>query len=210
MSAARGQPGDRSDRLSSDAMQSGVREVFPVEAKRRRVEEEEQVLETEDTIDPEAMREFEKRMADHNVDKEGGAWKLLFDEFVVDRLKEKSPMGWAREMRRRNIEVGPINREEEDQADEDEVDRGDVEGGEDVGTEGRRVRYPTVPYVPTAKERREHSITHYPHRTWCECCMAGRAISGAHRKSKDEANPLAGEFHFDYCFLKMRSKMRRL
>ena len=40
-----------------DAMQSGVREVFPVEAKRRRVEEEEeQVLETEDTIDPETMR----------------------------------------------------------------------------------------------------------------------------------------------------------
>ena len=134
-------------------------------------------------------------MADNQVDKEGGAWKLLFDEFVVDRLKQNSPMGWAREMRRRNIE--PVNSEEEVQADEDDAgsaERRDEEdvGTEDVGTEGRRVRHPTVPYVPTAKERREHNITHYPHRTWCECCMAGRAIAGAHGKSKDEANPLAG------------------
>ena len=32
--------------------------------------------------------------------------------------------------------------------------------------------------------------------------MAGRAIAGAHGKSKDEVDPSAGEFHFDYCFLK--------
>ena len=43
--------------------------MFPVEAKRRRVEEEEQILETEETIDPEAMREFEQRIADNDVDR---------------------------------------------------------------------------------------------------------------------------------------------
>ena len=56
-----GQSGVRSDRVSPDAMQRAEREVFPVEAKRRRVDAEEHVLETEDTIDPEAMREFEKK-----------------------------------------------------------------------------------------------------------------------------------------------------
>ena len=32
--------------------------------------------------------------------------------------------------------------------------------------------------------------------------MAGRAIAGAHSKSRDESDPNAGEFHFGYCFLR--------
>ena len=32
--------------------------------------------------------------------------------------------------------------------------------------------------------------------------MAGRAVAGRHVSSKDEIDPRAGEFHFDYCFLK--------
>ena len=68
------------------------------------------------------------------------------------------------------------------------------------------MRFPTLPYVPTEKERREHNVTHYPHRTWCECCVSGRSIAGAHGRSRDEADPSAGEFHFDYCFLKNEAK----
>ena len=33
--------------------------------------------------------------------------------------------------------------------------------------EGRPVRAPNPPYVHTAKERGEHSATHYPPRSWC-------------------------------------------
>ena len=78
--------------------------------------------------------------------------------------------------------------------------RGQVESEEPE--KGRRMRGPTTPYVPTEHERREHNLTHYPHRTWCECCMVGRAVAGRHVSSKDESDPRAGEFHFDYCFLK--------
>ena len=52
--------------------------------------------------------------------------------------------------------------------------------------DGRSVRVPTLPYVPTEKERREHNVTHYHHRTWCEVCMAGRAVAGAHRRNADD------------------------
>ena len=98
--------------------------------------------------------------------------------------------------------VGPVAEQAGDgdePADEPAADSEPV----DASSEGRPVRVPTLPYVPTEQERREHNVTHYPHRTWCECCMAGRAIAGAHAKSKDEIDPRAGELHFDYCFLKM-------
>ena len=36
--------------------------------------------------------------------------------------------------------------------------------------------------------------------------MSGRAVAGAHSRSKDESDPLAGKFHFDYCFLKNEVK----
>ena len=36
--------------------------------------------------------------------------------------------------------------------------------------------------------------------------MAGRAVAGAHPKSRDEVHPWAGEFHFDSCFLKNEVK----
>ena len=36
--------------------------------------------------------------------------------------------------------------------------------------------------------------------------MSGRAVAGAHSRNKDESDPLAGKFHFDYCFLKNEVK----
>ena len=75
-------------------------------------------------------------------------------------------------------------------------------GGDEPDEVGRLVRGPSVPYTPTDKERREHNRTHYPHRAWCEICMGGRAAAGRHRNCPDEVDVRAGEFHFDYCFLK--------
>ena len=96
----------------------------------------------------------------------------------------------------------------DDEDGEDGVGLGPAAGGNGEGksAEGRRVRGPSIPYVPTEKERREHNLSHYPHRTWCECCMAGRAVAGKHAPSADDSDPRACEFHFDYCFLKNVSK----
>ena len=119
------------------------------------------------------------------VDRRSAAWPLLMREVLVRRWRERQGQGQV---------------EEEAELESTEV------VGEDGTGEGRRVRGPTQPYTPTEKERREHNLTHYPHRTWCECCMVGRAIAGAHARSRDEADPHAGEFHFDYCFLKNEVK----
>ena len=117
---------------------------------------------------------------------------------------------WMREVRARELRtepidgavsgaVGPSGVDSGQQAEEEPIE------GESAG-EGRPMRGPTHPYVPTEKERREHNLTHYPHRTWCECCMAGRAIAGAHARSREESDPNAGELHFDYCFLKSAAR----
>ena len=174
-------------------------------SKKRRVESEIEELETEDTIDSQAYEEFVKRMQDHRIEKDSGAWKLLFDEVAVERLKEKNPSAWMRLMRARRLESegarsGEQGHEPEEEAAED--GRGNGGAGYVEAEEGRTVRSPTVPYVPNARERREHNVTHYPHRTWCDVCMRGRGIAGKHATGRDETDPSAGEFHFDYCFLK--------
>ena len=117
----------------------------------------------------------------------------------MERLRNRDVDSWRRERRRRDMEVdasvGPLRMDTAAGA------SGVIEP-DDEPTEGRKVRVPTLPYVPTEKERRDHNVTHYPHRTWCEICMAGRAVAGAHRRNDEESDPSAGEFHFDYCFLK--------
>ena len=79
--------------------------------------------------------------------------------------------------------------------------RGVVEPSE----EGREVRVPRAPYVPTAKERCEHDATHYPLRSWCPHCVRGRGIAGPHLRQEDDRVGDVGELHFDYCFLRGRA-----
>ena len=178
--------GGRSDRIRPGAKHSGdAREVLGVEG--------EQVSWSwrQETVDQEAMREFMRKHEESGVVRGPEVWKMFFDEFVTDRLQERDPPAFVRELCRRGL--APLTEEE----------LGAATGGREVvvpdgeSTEGRGVRTPTLPYVPTEKERREHNVTHYPHRTWCETCMSGRAVAGAHSRNKDESNPLAGEFHFD-------------
>ena len=171
-------------------MHSGEREILGVESKKRRVEAAETELETEESIDPDAYKIFTENLENRGISKDSAVWKMLFDEIAMDRLRERDPTSWMREVRRRELA----------QADRERAEAGDGGGelgGEDGTGEGRPVRGPTQPYVPTEKERQEHNRTHYPHRTWCECCMAGRAVAGAHARSRDESDPNAGEFHFD-------------
>ena len=140
--------GGRSDRIRPGAKHSGdEREVLGVEGEQeeRGVELE---LETEETVDQEAMREFMRKHEESGVVRGSEVWKMLFDEFVMDRLQERDRPAFVRELRRRGL--APLTEEE----------LGAATGGRGVvvpdgdSTEGRGVRTPTLPYVPTEKERR--------------------------------------------------------
>ena len=115
---------------------------------------------------------------------------MIFDECVMARLQERDTSAYVRELRRRGLE--PLSAAELEAA----------TGGRGVvvpdgeSTEGRGVRIPTLPYVPTEKERREHNAIHYPHRIRVRyACLAGllRVLTQGARMSY----PLAGEFRFD-------------
>ena len=97
----------------------------------------------------------------------------MFDKCMVDRLRERSSLAWMRVTRRRGLEVGQAATGATRVVEPDRDGETQEPSGEDGSGEGRRVRFPTLPYMPIEKERRDHSVTHYPHRTWCECCMAG-------------------------------------
>ena len=71
--------------------------------------------------------------------------------------------------------------------------------------EGRSIRTPAPPYVPSVKERREHNVTHYPPRSWCRHCVAGRGLASPHCRGDSDEPGNVGELHFDYCFLRNKA-----
>ena len=84
--------------------------------------------------------------------------------------------------------------------------------GEDVGREdelefasqGDEAQPPVVPRdpgAPTAAEIETHNVTHLPHRSWCEVCVAARCRDKEHRRRKEEVEKEIPEFVFDYGFL---------
>ena len=173
-------------RISPDAMPCANREVLVGEKKRRVDEpvehrgliEPEVELENERTIDSEVLRVFEETMAsrDPPIVRGESSWNAVFDEFVLERLREKSHSSWVRQMRIRGIRLPGESYPDMDEEDEEAGDNVGMQGpagGEEPDEEGRPVRGPSVPYTPTDKERREHCRTHYPHRAWCEICMGG-------------------------------------
>ena len=112
--------------------------------------------------------------------KESGEWLLLFEEEVVERLRKRNPQAWMRLMRETERKRQEASADEGRGAAAEEPD--DDRGGHQYyvhveADEGRPIKVPTVPYVPTDRERRDHAVTHYPHRTWCAVCMAGRAVA---------------------------------
>ena len=54
------------------------------------------------------------------------------------------------------------------------------EVGQDA-EEAVEVKAPKVPVRPTQDEVEKHNITHLPFRSWCPCCVAGKAKSEPHR-----------------------------
>ena len=57
------------------------------------------------------------------------------------------------------------------------------------------------PRPPTARERASHALNHFPYRSWCKHCVAGRRNNAPHfaRHPEDRSVPA---LHLDYCFPK--------
>ena len=57
-----------------------------------------------DKTEVEKIREFKARMAENDLPRGGGAWKMMFEEFFEDRLKATDPLAWARRMRQKELD----------------------------------------------------------------------------------------------------------
>ena len=97
-------------------------------------------------------------MTRHGIVRGSGPWKLLREEFVEATERERGidPDGVARD-------AEAMGRE---------PDGGDMEVGD--GEEGREARSQIPPPAPSERDRRLHRVTHFPFRSWCSECAAGR------------------------------------
>ena len=95
---------------------------------------------------------------------------------------------------------------DEEYKDDGEDEEGQVnmnEGDEEASEEARQGVSRKPPSSPTAEELRIHRLTHYPFRSWCPACVAGRAKSWPHlRQGDDEEEGGVPSVSFDYCFLR--------
>ena len=58
------------------------------------------------------------------------------------------------------------------------------------------------PGTPSAKERQEHEVHHWPYRSWCDHCVKGRALGQPHRTVKGEyAESSVARVLMDYGYL---------
>ena len=93
---------------------------------------------------------------------------------------------------------------EDEYKDEDENKDGQInvnEGDEEESEEARPGISRRPPPSPSPKELRIHRLTHYPFRSWCPACVAGRAKSWPHqRQQEDEEGGGVPSVSFDYCF----------
>ena len=79
-------------------------------------------------------------------------------------------------------------------------DKREMEVGQDA-EEAVEVNAPRVSVRPTQEEVEKHNVTHLPFRSWCPCCVAGKAKSEPH-KSKDPDRPMGTNIvSIDYAFL---------
>ena len=190
-------------------------------AKRRRLEPEED-LEGEDEVPEADLAEFVDRMECLGVTREMPEWanygreharvrRQGLAEMEEDERRRRDARAAARAGGREERGIDPVVGEGGNEPEETFMDNGgrpaaeeaEIAGEEDED-ESRPVRTRIASYAPTLRERREHNVTHYPFRSWCPCCVAGRAAAAPHFRGGDKEIPVGGEFHFDYCFLRKR------
>ena len=100
--------------------------------------------------------------------------------------------------------------DDEAQDDKAKEANGEVEGAEAEECEVEEAVPRKVlpdPGQPTQSELEDHRIDHYPYRSWCPECVAGRATGEQHRARRgDRAVPV---FSFDYLFITKSLKVVR-
>ena len=83
----------------------------------------------------------------------------------------------------------------------------DVNAGEnEADQDGGPRRLLPDPGQPTARQREEHRIDHWPYRSWCPPCVAGRCTGEHHRGIPDERKTYP-MLCFDYLFFTKNKKM---
>ena len=81
----------------------------------------------------------------------------------------------------------------------------DDEDEEDMQEEGAPVKPLKSPSTPSRQEMLEHSLTHYPFRSWCPHCVKGKSKASKHSSTggvKESEVPVVA---FDYAFLSDRT-----
>ena len=74
------------------------------------------------------------------------------------------------------------------------------DGPEGVDGEARPIKSRGLPKGPSEEEKRAHRVTHYPFRSWCPVCVAGRAKNYPHLRGNPKEEREFPEISFDYCF----------
>ena len=91
------------------------------------------------------------------------------------------------------------DRRAQDPLNPDMESEAEAEAEETVQEEAEEVKVARDPGSPTKEELEEHRITHYPFRSWCPHCVAGRATGPQHVASGDShAIPVVAMDYF-YC-----------
>ena len=62
----------------------------------------------------------------------------------------------------------------------DRIDLNPVEGEEDEVEEAATAKLLKSPSAPSRQEMLEHSLNHYPFRSWCIHCVKGKSKSSKH------------------------------
>jgi len=87
---------------------------------------------------------------------------------------------------------------------------GDSKKESEVGQDAEEAAEAKVPRVsvrPTQEEVEKHNVTHLPFRSWCPCCVAGKAKSEPHR-TKDPDRPMGTNIvSIDYAFLNKQDEV---
>ena len=81
-----------------------------------------------------------------------------------------------------------------------------MSGGQKVdgSEEGDKVKVACVPCMPTQEEVDVHNTTHYPFRSWCRFCVAGKAKANPHFKKDSDRVQSENVVSLDYAFLGAR------
>ena len=97
-----------------------------------------------------------------------------------------------------DVAVGEVGEEFDEEADRDQAP-------EDADDEDSKPRIVCRPRKPTREEWEAHQATHWPYRSWCPHCVAGKAIASPHRcksvADKEFQQDRVPTISMDHCFV---------